>query len=328
MTRIGSLFAGIGGLELGIERAIPGASVAWQVEIDPFCRRVLERHWPQAVRHDDVCTFPTPTTERVDVICGGFPCQDLSVAGRGAGLDGTRSGLFFEYVRVVRALRPRVVVMENVAALLARGLGRVLGELAACGYDAEWDCIPASAVGAPHQRDRLFIVAHAVGHKLRPQQGRRRGTRGTARASSSRDARSAGDAADADGDRCEGLSQRDQRTAGGEQAPRRRDADRCAVDGKVSYADSAGRKEQHAPTVAKESRFDPRRAHPQRGEWGGEPPSAVRRVDDGISAGVDRPRRRRPVNDRRRLHALGNAVVPQVAEVVGRRVAKILEVCP
>lgn len=156
--KIGSLFSGIGGLELGIERAT-GARTRWQVEIDPFCRRVLERHWPDAKRFDDVRTVGAHNLEPIDILCGGFPCQDLSVAGRGAGLDGERSGLFFEVTRIVREIRPRYVLLENVAALLTRGLGRVLGELAACGYDARWGCFSAASVGAPHLRERIFILA-------------------------------------------------------------------------------------------------------------------------------------------------------------------------
>src|SRR6187551_321237 len=127
---------------------------AWQVEIDPYCRRVLAKHWPDVRRHDDVRTFP-PTDAgewRVDVICGGFPCQDISNAGKRAGIDGERSGLWAEYARIVRALRPSIVVVENVAALLNRGIERVLGDLAACGFDAEWEVLPAAAAGAPHFR--------------------------------------------------------------------------------------------------------------------------------------------------------------------------------
>jgi DNA (cytosine-5)-methyltransferase 1 len=97
----------------------------------------------------------------LDAIVGGFPCQDVSNAGHRAGLSGSRSGLYGEVVRCLRVARPRVGILENVAALLARGMGTVLGDLAAIGYDAEWDCIPASALGAPHRRDRVFIVAHA-----------------------------------------------------------------------------------------------------------------------------------------------------------------------
>jgi len=158
----GSLFAGIGGFDLGFERA--GMVCKWQVEIDDYANRVLRKHWPDVRRWPDVRTWPQPDTERVDIICGGFPCQDISYAGRGAGLEGERSGLFFEAVRVVRELRPRAVVLENVAALLTRGLDRVLGTLAEIGYDAEWHCIPAAAVGAPHIRDRVFVLAYSNGN--------------------------------------------------------------------------------------------------------------------------------------------------------------------
>jgi DNA-cytosine methyltransferase len=157
---VGSLFAGIGGFDLGFERA--GYDIRWQVEIDPWARAVLAKHWPHVHRHDDISTAGAHNLETVDVLCGGFPCQDISLAGKGAGIaDGTRSGLWSEYARLIRELRPRYVVVENVAALLARGLGRVVGDLAACGYDAEWDCIPAAAVGAPHRRDRLWLVAYS-----------------------------------------------------------------------------------------------------------------------------------------------------------------------
>jgi DNA (cytosine-5)-methyltransferase 1 len=157
---VGSLFAGIGGFDLGLERA--GFEIKWQVEIDPFCRAVLAKHWPQVKRYDDVRTVGAEL-ERVDVICGGFPCQDISLAGRGAGLAGERSGLWSEYLRVIRELRPRYVLVENVAALLARGMGTVLGDLAKIGYDAEWICVPASAFGAVHKRDRTWIVSYANG---------------------------------------------------------------------------------------------------------------------------------------------------------------------
>jgi DNA (cytosine-5)-methyltransferase 1 len=157
----GSLFAGIGGMDLGLERA--GMRCAWQVEIDPYARRVLEKHWPDVRRWDDVRTFPPKPTEdwNVDLVCGGFPCQDISFAGKGAGLAGERSGLWHEFARVVRVLRPRYVLVENVAALLVRGLDAVLGTLVAGGYDAEWACIPAAALGAPHIRERVFILAHS-----------------------------------------------------------------------------------------------------------------------------------------------------------------------
>jgi DNA (cytosine-5)-methyltransferase 1 len=165
-VRIGSLFSGIGGLDLGLERAGVGRTV-WQVEADPFCRGVLARHWPDAVRYDDVREVRGGAVGPVDVLCGGFPCQDVSNAGKRAGLDGERSGLWYEFDRLVGELAPRFVVIENVAALLGRGGPDVLRSLAARGYDAWWDCVPAAAIGAPHRRDRLFIVAWRVGDAKR-----------------------------------------------------------------------------------------------------------------------------------------------------------------
>lgn len=174
--RIGSLFSGIGGLELGLELAGVG-NVVWQVEIDPFPRSVLARHWPNVDRSvTDVRLAGPSTLAAVDVICGGFPCQDISYAGKGEGLAGERSGLWYEYARVVREMEPRFVVVENVAALATRGLDAVLGTLADLGYDAEWRSIRASDVGAPHRRERLFIVAHrAREFKERPESAGDRG---------------------------------------------------------------------------------------------------------------------------------------------------------
>lgn len=167
----GSLFAGIGGFDLGLERA--GMVCKWQVEIDPFCRAVLAKHWPDVRRYEDVrevqgcrhCTYGCARCrlEPIDVLCGGFPCQDISVAGKGAGIDAARSGLWREFDRLIGELRPRYVLVENVSALLTRGVERVLGDLAARRYDAEWDCIPASAIGAKHERDRVWIVAYPHG---------------------------------------------------------------------------------------------------------------------------------------------------------------------
>ncbi len=243
---VGSLFAGIGGIELGLERAsneYAKFKTVWQCERDPYATAVLARHWPDVRRWGDVATFPpdsdgceqgrgeqsereanqrntntsrhgekgvafpsgrdnggsgdtrSPSGERpegngqgthpqatpfsswhADLICGGFPCQDISYAGKGAGLDGSRSGLWYEFARVVRTLRPRIVLVENVAALLTRGLDAVLGTLASLGYDARWDCIPAAAVGAPHIRDRVFIIGHLADAAITRHQ---QGTRGT-----------------------------------------------------------------------------------------------------------------------------------------------------
>ncbi len=152
-------FRASGAFSLGLERTGGFETVAF-CEIDPFCRRVLAKHWPGVPCHVDVTTYDFKEGE-ADVITAGFPCQDISFAGAGAGLAGARSRLYREVIRAVRVVRPLYAVLENVAALLGRGLDTVLGDLAAVGYDAEWHCIPASAVGAPHRRDRIWIVAHA-----------------------------------------------------------------------------------------------------------------------------------------------------------------------
>lgn len=164
MMKVGSLFAGIGGFDLGLERA--GFEIAWQVEIDPYCQRVLAKHWPNVQRYGDIQSVDWGTVEPVDVLCGGFPCQDISLAGKGAGLAGERSGLWFEYAKAIEALKPRYVIIENVAALRSRGLDQVLGALAALGYDAEWHVLSACQFGAPHTRERLFVVAYPQGSGL------------------------------------------------------------------------------------------------------------------------------------------------------------------
>lgn len=237
----GSLFAGIGGFDLGFERA--GMVCKWQVEIDEYANRVLVKHWPNVRRWPDVRTWPQPDTERVDVICGGFPCQDISYAGKGAGIHGERSGLFFEAMRIVREMGPRVVVLENVAALLTRGMGDVLGTLASLGFDAEWGVVPASAFGAPQLRERVFLLAYTKSQRLEGGCVRRRGV-------------------------CNAAN--------------------------YLYGDADSRKDR-LPWAS----------------WQHEP--SVGRVANGIPCWVDR------------LRGLGNAVVPQVAEWIGRRIVEAVE---
>ncbi|ORT53966.1 hypothetical protein BKD26_36850 [Streptomyces sp. CB03238] len=183
---IGSLFSGMGGLDLGVQRTL-GASVVWHVENDPHATQVLARHWPQAPNHGDITTVDWTTVDPVCVLTAGFPCQDLSVAGPRTGLAaGTRSGLWQHVTDAIRALRPCLVVIENVRGLLStpagthtlrhlepctrcmgdpsdpprmRALGVLLADLADLGYDTSWTCLRASAIGAPHRRERVFLTA-------------------------------------------------------------------------------------------------------------------------------------------------------------------------
>jgi len=239
---VGSLFAGIGGFDLGLERA--GMEIKWQVEIDPFCRAVLAKHWPHVRRYEDVrlvhchgecgcgaCEFCLGT---VDVLCGGFPCQDVSVAGAGAGLSGQRSGLWFEMGRLLRLLRPRYLIVENTGGLFARGLGRVLADLADSRYDAEWARLSARDIGAPHERERVFLVAY-------PNEG----------------------------------------------------------DGRARV----GHFENWPPPIFAGS-------HPQRDDVWLQTPRQALGMDDGV--------RGRAYRDR--VGSLGNAIVPQIAEWIGRRI--------
>lgn len=222
---------------------------AWQVEIDDYASKVLAKHWPNVARFRDVRECGAHNLTAVDLIAGGFPCQDISIAGAGTGLDGERSGLWFEFARLIDELRPRYILVENVAALLGRGFDRVLGSLAALGYDAEWECLPASAFGAPHQRERVFIIAYS--HQERCGRG------GVF-------------------DRCDDIPTYEQwGTAKG-------------------IRQWAGWQRWISKTV-------------QDGLWS-EPNAPILGVADGVSARVER------------IGGLGNAVVPQVAEWIGRRI--------
>jgi len=171
MFTFGSLFAGIGGLDLGLERA--GMTCKWQVEIDPYCCAVLEKHWPGVPRWDDATTFP-PGREgwEVDLVCGGFPCQPVSHVGRRRGTADAR-WLWPEFSRIIGLLQPRWVLVENVPGLRSVNSGaaftQVLQDLARHGYDAEWASVPAAVFSAPHLRYRVFIVAYA--HQGRWREG-------------------------------------------------------------------------------------------------------------------------------------------------------------
>lgn len=305
------LFSGIGGFALGLERA--GHETVAFCEIEPYCRAVLKKHWPAIPCYEDIRLL---TAERlaadgiaVDAICGGFPCQDISFAGKAAGIEGERSGLWSDYRRLIGELRPRYVIVENVSALLSRGLDKVLGDLAALRYDAEWHCIPASAVGAPHRRDRVWIVAY-------PRSGGR----------DARDLRQSGDNGQSLGQGRSTITTQSSEASAPladpdsgrrrSDTPRGNDADRadagwqeadslpraiCEASGTRSVADASG------PDV--EGQRITVRIQAERSAFGGSSWWSIEpdmgRVAHGVSSRVDR------------LKGLGNAVVPQIPEIIG-----------
>lgn len=259
--RVGSLFSGIGGFDLGLERA--GMKIIWQVENDPYCAKVLAKHWPDVKRYGDIKTIDWSEVERPDLICGGFPCQPVSHAGKRLAQDDPR-WLWPWFRDSIRALRPRFVLVENVPGLLSAGMSDILGDLAESGYDAEWDCIPAAAVGAPHLRYRLWLVAYP---KIFPEWTGLR----TDEQTQERGGRS-GDSS-------------------GESYLPDSDHTRCA---------------QQRGTVASSAE----NTTAQFGSWWAVEP-AVGRVAHGVPHRVDR------------LRGLGNAVVPQVVEWIGRRIMEV-----
>jgi DNA (cytosine-5)-methyltransferase 1 len=269
---VGSLFSGIGGFDLGLERA--GMKVIWQSEIDQFSSKVLKKHWPDVPNLGDITKVDWSKIERPDVICGGYPCQPFSTAGKRGGTDDPRH-LWPAMHNAICVLRPRYALMENVRGHLSLGFSRVLGDLAEIGYDAEWQVIPAAAVGAPHKRDRVFIVAYpnnaGVGTHRRKVQRQK-------------------------------PSREQKRQIIPQHVFSRRSSEMANADSEFlgQYGSSGD--------VANESR----QRHDQRerqktddlGQWWEIEPN-VGRVANGVSDRVDR------------LKGLGNAIVPQVAELVG-----------
>jgi len=311
-------------------------------ECEPYPRAVLAKHWPGVPCYPDVRELTASRLAAdgiaVDVICGGFPCQDISVAGKGAGLAGERSGLWREFHRLIRELRPRYVIVENVSALLGRGLDTVLGDLAAVGYDSEWHCIPAAYVGAPHRRDRVWIIAYPGDggwrELLQPKRERRSsleadaGRNGAVRPVAdsnklaghegrTRDAtqKPRGRHADRGGfgahDLAHANDQRQLQPQGRERDERRRIGNGSED---VENAERDGRHEVEQPVFGGTLGEGPTGASEHPGEsagwrwWATEPD--VGRVAHGIPARVDR------------LKCLGNAVVPQIPEIIGRAIMR------
>lgn len=338
--KFGSLFAGIGGFDLGLERA--GMSCQWQVEIEDYPTKILEKHWPEVHRERDIKECSGENLEPVDLICGGFPCQDISVAGTGAGLAGERSGLWYEMHRIISDIKPRWVVVENVAALLSRGMDVVLRDLSQIGYDCEWHIIPASAVGAPHRRERVWIIARLrfgvskEADAQRTNANRKRSHRKKKHVSGKTKLRNKQDCESGqvgeDVPNANGVGRdcgRDNRKKRYLQRDEERNAAAPLSDRKQSQSDV--REVRSILPHANGKRLEGKRANDdtkgrqeERGQaglcnreelrwytswWQAEP--GVGRVAYGISRRVDR------------LKGLGNAVVPQIVELIGRRIMEI-----
>jgi DNA (cytosine-5)-methyltransferase 1 len=271
MISIGSLFSGIGGIESGLEKA-GGFRTVWFVEKEPYCKEVLSKHWAGIPVYDDITRIDWCKVERPDILTGGFPCQDISNAGRRAGIGGSRSSLWKEYLKAIRFLRPRGALIENVSALLIRGLDVVLCDLAQVGYDAEWTTLRAQDVGAPHRRERVFIIAY-------PNKERYRGwnTLGQRKSEDGAEAQGRSDDKDAAHPECKGY----ERTIN----QKRQITGHCGWDWE---------------------------------QWKNIEPT-VRRGDYGFSSRLD------SYIWRERIKSLGNAVVPQCAEVFAERIRQIVE---
>ena len=288
----GDLFSGVGGISLGLERA--GWECAWQVENDPYCRRVLAKHWPKLndYRYGDIHEVDWTGIQRPTLIAGGFPCQPVSVAGKQLA-DADERWLWPEFLRCIRFLRPELVLVENVPGLLVRGGLDVLRDLAACGYDVEWDTIPASAFGAPHLRYRIFLVGYLT--------------------------RSPGRVPDT-----ERSSIRVERECRWKQHGERRE-DESRADGIEEYVADSHRggcesfglsksrgvfRERGSLAHGRSALWEFRDTETE-GWWATEP--SLGRVAHGVPSRVDR------------LRALGNSVVPQLIEWVGRRLLDEVE---
>jgi len=317
---VASLFAGIGGIDLGLQRT--GLfQTAWFCERDPYCQRVLGKHWPGVPIYDDATNLPDDV-ERVDVITAGFPCQPVSYAGRRRAQQDER--WLWPYVeRCIRVLRPRGVMLENVPGLFTAGFDDVIGGLAACGYDAEWDCIPAAAVGAPHLRDRVFIIATPMADA--PQLQRDGGDDNPRECPQGQPLPESGNGswpspmADADCATRAAAGAAAQALHGPRQVKRLGRRGGLLKDSgwpsPMADAECSRQREQgqprrpiHSATGSAGQVHRPLND----GIWAAEP--NVGRVANGVPHRVDR------------LRALGNAVVPQVAEHVGHQLARIMGV--
>ena len=304
------LFAGAGGGILG--GMLLGHTTVCAVEREPYCRKVLLQRQrdgilPKFPIWNDVCTFDgTPWRGKVDVVCGGFPCQDISAAGKGAGITGERSGLWGEMARIIGEIRPKYAFVENSPMLTLRGLDRVLGDLSEMGYDARWGVVGAIDAGAPHRRDRIWIVAdgHGWGQQERRQQNGDT-TQPKFKTSQRNDAGRCGEnVSDAMCERSSaGLPEPEQRQEGnaGESF---NESDECReiCNTTIERLEIASRETEPLEQPGSQSES-------KRSDWWATEP-ALGRVAHGVANRVDR------------LKAIGNGQVPAVAALAWRTLQK------
>ena len=307
MIKIGSLFSGIGGFELGCQWAFEKANIdhqiMWQCEKDNFCRKVLKKHWPNTKIYNDITKINPLELEPVDIIMGGFPCQDISIANTtGEGLNGKKSGLFWKMFGIIGDLRPRITVLENVANFTVRGLSTVCGAFAEIGYNAEWEIISASMFGAPHLRKRLFFVAYPNQIQIRKQQKHHPGFQTSV--FSGYDVNQT--TSHADGNRYQKPNGFPQPVTNlGEKIQPRGQTPQIS---NATKAHNQGNGVQIGNEFANDSHFGPRNAG-QKCPWKMEAPASIYRMDDGVSRKLYR-------NNNKRIAALGNAIVPQCSEYI------------
>ena len=304
------LFSGIGGFSLGLERA--GMKTVAFCEIDKKCQAVLKKHWPGVPIFDDVSNLKGEDIEEtVDVICGGFPCQDISLAGKGAGLEGKRSGLWSEFKRLIEEIKPRYAIIENVSALRSRGLDQVLREISEIGYDAEWHCITAASIGAPHRRDRIWIVAYPRDNTRRDSITGSLGRDGEreleerVRTSETTETSGSSETSETLPNSKSKLSNGDN-TYSESSKPSTQELGSSSSERDVPNSNSQGLQGQREIT----SRISKELQDTSYSRWWEVEPD-VGRVAHGIPGRVDR------------LKQLGNAVVPQIPELIGRAICQV-----
>ena len=357
---VGSMFSGIGGLDLGLQRA--SMEIKWQIENEPYCIKVLEKHWPGVKRYGDIKEIKGKELEPVDIIAGGFPCQGMSVSGARKGFKDDRSGLFFEMSRIIGETRPKYILIENVPGLISKGLGTIIDDLRIQGYKTLRPIlIEVASVGAPHKRERIFILAYSryrIGGDVRITKGggefqKKRSENTNTSCGPNKQSKVL---ANPESNNKRNADEKNKTIIGNgaqEQVGRCRSNPRNEINSDSKGKGVGGLSEQpreksNDPIGICENVSDPNKTKttrqrqyggkilpiPESGgfsigslsqRWSGE--CRLGRIINGVSCGLDEcgewecqmPRAvTKQKNGKKRLQAIGNAIVPQVAEYLGR----------